>query len=222
MKNQVEIYSLAMCRCAIIFFLLFLNYSMAQTSNNQNCWIAVGNTGIVDPDSKDVIKFGPKLGEVFAPTDSGSNFTQIRDNGGVAYLSTASKGTYHIRYAINQQFIFNTRTDIQLHVRYKVLKNDRIIVNLNRYKLHSSSNTEKIETILTFDSDSFLENLKFQTQRVSKRNVKFDFKNFGYYIDVQLIVNSTNSSISDTVIQPVLGIGTAIGLIQICSTSIVD
>ncbi len=190
-----------------------------------NCWTTVGATGIVDKKSRDVINLGQKLDiDVFAAEGAQHaqhDLTSVNTYGGAAYLLMSGKGVYHIRYPINQQFLFivNTRPvevnkwNIQLRSRYKVEKKDRerVKINLNRYSLNSPQNSESIETLLTLDSDSFLASSNFQVNEVTKENLVFDFRNFGYFIDAQLI-NKTGDSRQYVPNR----VGTAIGLVQLC------
>lgn len=201
--------------------------------NYDNCWTAVGATGIVDQNSRDAIMMGDKIigGAVVVDPNVGTDLSNIVDYAGVAYLMNADKGVYHIRYPISQQFLFRLNKETQrpeqtdiwtinLKCRYKVVDKtkERVFVRLNRYKLNDTSSSEKSETMMTLDSESFPENPSFQLNEVFKENVTFNFRNYGYFIDAQLI-QKTGRSASP---QLIMDVGTAIGLIQLCTGAVFE
>jgi len=206
------------------FFMLFVcpAFLMPCKAQNQICWTTVGATGIADQKSRDVIKLGEKIGRraVVDINQSGGteiDLTTIKSYGGVAYLLAGSKkGVYHIRYPINQLYTEPGYNIVELKARYKVANKDkeRIVINLNRYSLNAPNISEGIETIMRFDSESFASNYHFQIQSIGTANVFFNFKEYGYFIDAQLI----NKSSPPPQPQQVGNLGAALGLVQLCTS----
>lgn len=193
-----------------------------------NCWTTVGATGIVDQSSINFIKFGERLSEgVVVPPGTNVDLilSDIGSFGGAAYLLNAPKGLYRLRFPINQQFLFRVNTEptnsdkwtLTLTARYKVedKTRERIYIKLNRYSLNSPQTPEKIETIFTLDSDNFPENSSFQLMSEEKANVEFNFKEFGYFIDAQLIIKRIDT-------QPSVekGVGLALAHIRLCEMAL--
>ena len=178
--------------------------------NFNNCWSGVGSTGILDQGSRRYIKFGPKFSKI-----------DTREFDGTAYLTTDKKGIYHLRFPVNQQFLFKLTDEdtpidvweISLKARYKVTNRhrERVYIRLNRYVIDGTLDKEKVHTMMVLDSDNFSPDPEFQTQSVTKTGISFDFRVYGYYIDVQLIKKTDGDFTA-------FGeLGTAIGIVQLCA-----
>lgn len=191
-----------------------------------NCWSAAGATGVVDQNSRDMIKLGEFFPpDIILPPGSQPDPTRVEEHGSCAYLLSGKSGIYHIRYPVNQQFLFRINTEktqinkwyIQMNVRYKVAnkERERIVVNLNRYKINTPPKHEKIETILRWDSENFAASNDFQNKSTSKGAFTFDFRNYVYFLDAMLI-NKPNNGLPS---RPFRGVGTALGMIQLCQST---
>ena len=106
--------------------------------------------------------------------------------------------------------------NIILKGRYKVAdkSEERVYIKLNRYSLNYPPDRERVETMLTLDSDDFPEADAFQVYGRTKQGVVFDFEEFGYFIDAQLIIKKDNPFPTSSQYQK--GLGVAIGHIQVC------
>lgn len=192
-----------------------------QLLQKEYCWTAVAATGILDRNSRDVVHLGEHIDPGIVTIENDLDLTNIKTYGGIAYLLSSKEGVYHIRYPINQNFVFNDwYPGVSLKSRYKVANKDRarVVIHLNRYNLLAPPTAEKVETILTVDSDAFAESTEFQIMSNSKAGLYFNFKEYGYYIDAQLINKESHIGPSS----PINGVSTAVGLIQICVTQEID
>ena len=192
-----------------------------------NCWATVGATGIADDGSAhEQIELGDlfvsQLTTTTAPTApaAATDINTVQTFGGVAYLANAPRGSYKLRFPVSQQFIFSAGNqigpipwDVVFRARYKVADpaRFRVRVELKRYSMNRPPRFEAVQTIAVLDSEGQADATDFRVMSANFRDVVFDFNNFAYFVEAQLVVK--RGSFATT---PRGSIDVALGQVSIC------